>query len=195
MKKLRIHYFQHVPFEGPGNIEEWCNKNSYTLSATRFYENGRLPDLKEIDWLIIVGGPMSANDDKKFLWLASEKEFIHQAIEAGKTVIGICLGAQLIAAILGAKVYRNEQKEIGWFPITLTDEAYEQKVFSGLKNTITVFHWHGDTFDIPEKAIHLASSHGCKNQGFLFQDKVSGIAVPFRNNQRKPAKNDSTRKR
>ncbi|MEO8821279.1 MAG: type 1 glutamine amidotransferase [Ginsengibacter sp.] len=175
MEKLKIHYFQHVPFEGLGNIEQWCTNNGHTLSATRFDENAALPDLKEIDWLIIMGGPMSVNDDKKFSWLVTEKEFIRKAVETRKTVIGICLGAQLIAEILGAKVYQNDRKEIGWFPIELTGEAMQHELFTGLKNSITVFHWHGDTFDIPGNAIQIASSKACKNQGFLYQDNVLGL--------------------
>lgn len=175
MEKLNIHYFQHVPFEGLGNIEQWCTNNGHTLSATRFYENASLPDLKEIDWLIIMGGPMNVDDDKKFSWLATEKEFLQQAIAAGKTVIGICLGAQLISQILGAKVYRNERKEIGWFPIEFTSEAMQHELFTGSKNPISVFHWHGDTFDLPENAFHLAYSKACRNQGFLYQDKVLGL--------------------
>ncbi|HEY5392889.1 MAG TPA: type 1 glutamine amidotransferase [Hanamia sp.] len=175
MQKLRIHYFQHVPFEGLGNIERWCNENNHTLSSTWFYENTIFPDLQELDWLVIMGGPMGVNDEKKFSWLVNEKEFIKQAIEANKTVIGICLGAQLIAQVTGANVYQNERKEIGWFPIELTGEARKHKLFSRLKNPITVFHWHGDTFDLPKNSIRLASSEGCSNQGFLFKNKVLGL--------------------
>ncbi|MEO8852490.1 MAG: type 1 glutamine amidotransferase [Ginsengibacter sp.] len=175
MKKLRIHYFQHVPFEGLGNIEHWCNENEHTLSCTLFYENSNFPDLQKLDWLIIMGGPMGVNDEKKYGWLSTEKEYINQAIEANKTVIGICLGAQLIAQILGSNVYQNEQKEIGWFPIELTGEARKHKLFSGLKDPITVFHWHGDTFDLPKNSIRIASSEACKNQGFLYQNNVLGL--------------------
>jgi GMP synthase (glutamine-hydrolysing) len=175
MEKLNIHYFQHVPFEGLGNIEQWCKENGHLLSATRFYESASLPDLKEIDWLIIMGGPMSVNDEKKYPWLAAEKKLIRQAINEEKTVIGICLGAQLIAESLGAEVYQNDQKEIGWFPIKLTSKALQHKLFFNLQNPITVFHWHGDTFGIPENAIHLATSEACSNQGFLYQNKILGL--------------------
>lgn len=175
MEKLNIHYFQHVSFEGLGSIEEWCIGNGHALSATRFYENATVPDLKEIDWLIIMGGSMGMNDEKKYPWLVTEKEFIQQAIAEEKTVIGICLGAQLLAQILGAKVYQNSQKEIGWFPIEFSSNASQHTLFSGLENPITVFHWHGDTFDIPEKAIHLASSKACRNQGFLYQNNILGL--------------------
>lgn len=175
MGKLNIHYFQHVPFEGLGSIEEWCKENGHALSATQFYDNSSLGDLKKMDWLIIMGGPMSVNDEKKYPWLAAEKEFIRQAIAAEKTVIGVCLGAQLLAQILGAKVYQNNQKEIGWFPIEFSSNASQHTLFSGLENSLTVFHWHGDTFDLPENTIHLATSKACINQGFLYQNNILGL--------------------
>ena len=112
MHQLRIHYFKHVSFEGLASIQEWSTKNGHILTSTNFYLNENLPHLDSIDWLIVMGGPMSVEDEKKFHWLSKEKIFIRKAIEKGKTVIGICLGAQLIAQILGAKVYPNKQKEI-----------------------------------------------------------------------------------
>ncbi|MGN6267278.1 MAG: type 1 glutamine amidotransferase [Ginsengibacter sp.] len=177
MHQLRIHYFQHVPFEGPGSIQEWSIKNGHSLTSTNFYINETPPDLNSIDWLIIMGGPMSVDDEKEFRWLPKEKSFIKNAIEKGKTVIGICLGAQLIAQILGAKVYPNKQKEIGWFPIRLTESAKQHPLFNGLNSEITVFHWHGDTFELPENAIALAKSAACNNQGFIFNQNV--LALQF----------------
>lgn len=177
MHQLRIHYFQHVPFEGPGSLQEWSIKNGHSLTSTNFYINETLPDLNSIDWLIIMGGPMSVDDQKEFHWLPKEKSFIKNAIEKGKTVIGICLGAQLIAQILGAKVYPNKQKEIGWFPIRLTESAKQHPLFNGLHSEITVFHWHGDTFELPENAIALAKSAACNNQGFIFNQNV--LALQF----------------
>ncbi|MEP6627076.1 MAG: type 1 glutamine amidotransferase [Ginsengibacter sp.] len=175
MKHLRIHYFQHVPFEGLGNIEEWASVNGHELSSTKFYLDPALPAPDSFDWLIIMGGPMSISDEQKYSWLIAEKQFIKQAIAAGKTVIGICLGSQLLAETLGAKVYPNDQKEIGWFPIKFTSEASSQALFSNLENPAIVFHWHGDTFDLPPHAIHLAHSEASKNQAFLYQKKVLGL--------------------
>ena len=177
MKKLRIHYFQHVPFEGPGSIEEWTSLSGHSLTSTRLFEGGALPDISDFDWLIIMGGPMSVNDETQFPWLVVEKQYIRQAIDAGKTVIGICLGSQLVSAALGARVYKNEVREIGWFDIELSDFALSGYLFSGMKRKITVFHWHGDTFDLPENAIHLASSEGCSNQAYLYNRKV--LALQF----------------
>ncbi len=172
---MHIHYLQHVPFEGLGSIETWAIEHNHSLSATRFYQNDRLPESKEFDWLIVMGGPMNIYEEEKYRWLKAEKAFIKEAITANKTVIGICLGAQLIADVLGAKVYRGEHKEIGWLPIELTAEASNYSVFADLPQKITVFHWHGDTFDLPPGATHLAKSEGCSNQAFIYNHRVLGL--------------------
>jgi GMP synthase-like glutamine amidotransferase len=177
MKKLKIHYFQHVPFEGLGSIEEWISLSGHSLTSTRFFESAILPEISDIDWLIVMGGPMSVNDEKQYPWLAAEKRFIRKAIDEGKTVLGICLGSQLVSAALGAKVYPNKEKEIGWFDIELTCFAKSDKLFCDLGDRLKVFQWHGDTFDIPEKAVHLAFSKGCKNQAYSYKDKV--LALQF----------------
>ncbi|MDR3652795.1 MAG: amidotransferase [Paludibacter sp.] len=172
MKKLSIHTLMHVPFEGLGCIEQWISKNKHSLSYTYFYENYRLPNVDEIDWLIVMGGPMGVYDEAQYPWLIEEKEFIRKAIDNGKTVIGICLGSQLIAEALGAKVYPNKQKEIGWFDVNL---ANSNTMFESFENSFPVFHWHGDTFDLPVGSTHLMSSDVCKNQAFLFNEKVLGL--------------------
>jgi GMP synthase (glutamine-hydrolysing) len=177
MKKLRIHYFQHVPHEGLGSIEEWASLSGHSLTSTRFFESAWLPEISEIDWLIIMGGPMSVHDEEQFPWLADEKKFIRQAVDAGKIVLGICLGSQLISAALGARVYKNDEKEIGWFEAELTYFAKSNNLFFDMEDRLKVFHWHGDTFDLPENAIHLAYSKGCKNQAYMYKDKV--LALQF----------------
>lgn len=179
MKTLNIRYFQHVQFEGLGCIEKWARLNGHKLTSTKFYEDAYLPDINNIDWLIIMGGPMSAYEENKFAWLKEEKKFIKQAVENGKTVIGICLGSQLLAAALGAKVYPNKEKEIGWFNVELTSDGKEDKLFKGFENKFKVFHWHGDTFDLPQGAVHLAQTDNCKNQAFLYKDKVLGLQFHF----------------
>src|SRR5690606_32591469 len=108
-------------------------------------------------------------------WMKEEKKLIEKAILKGKRVIGICLGAQLIADVLGARVFPNKEKEIGWFPIELTEEGQKSPFFAGFNKTETVFHWHGDTFEIPKGAEHIASSKVCENQAFLFDHKVLGL--------------------
>ena len=172
---MNIHYFQHVPFEGLGCIEGWAQALGHHLSATRFFENEPLPEIEAIDWLVVMGGPMGASDEDKYSWLPLEKKFIEKAIGQAKVVIGVCLGAQLIADVLGAKVYPNEYKEIGWFPIQITDEGQISSLFGFLPHQFNVFHWHGDTFDTPAGAVHLARSAACRNQAFVYAGRVLGL--------------------
>lgn len=179
MKKLSIHTLMHVPFEGLGCMEQWISKNNHTTSYTRFYEDYHLPNPDEIDWLIVMGGPMGVYDEAVYPWLAEEKAFIKQAIEKGKTVIGICLGSQLIAEVLGAKVYPNKQKEIGWFDLHLTEDGKNLEFLKGFEEKFPVFHWHGDTYDLPAGSIRLFSSEVCLNQAFLYNENVLGLQFHF----------------
>jgi GMP synthase-like glutamine amidotransferase len=179
MQKRRIHYFQHVFFEGLGCIETWAFEKDQVLTATKFYEVYQLPDITTIDWLIIMGGPMSVHDEAEYPWLKNEKTFIKKAIAAGKIVIGICLGAQLVAEALGAAVYLNANKEIGWFEVTKTPQARENALLKNLELSFTPFHWHGDTFNLPEGAVHLLQSEACSNQAFLYNQKVVGLQFHF----------------
>ncbi len=175
---MRLHYLQHVPFEGLSMIAEWAQANNHSINCTKFYQNDyKLPTADDFDMLVVMGGPMSVNDDTIYSWLAEERACIKAAIDADKYVLGVCLGAQQIARVLGAQVKANPCKEIGWYPIAFTDQALSLTLLSGLNNAMTVLHWHGETFDIPAGAIQLASSAVCANQGFLYQDKV--LALQF----------------
>jgi GMP synthase-like glutamine amidotransferase len=160
---MRAHVFQHVPFEGLGSIEPWLRARRAAVSFTRFYESAALPALGDIDLLIALGGPMSVNDEDVLPWLRSEKQFVASAIAAGKPVLGICLGAQLIASALGARVYPGPQKEIGWFPVFAAEAG--ARAF-GLPAEFLAFHWHGETFDLPPGATPLCRSAACANQAF-----------------------------
>lgn len=166
---MRAHIFQHVPFERPAAILNWLISENFEITYTLFYENAVIPDINKIDWLIIMGGPMSVNDGKEIPWLVEEKKFIKKCIESGKKVVGICLGSQLIASALGSKVYPGEHKEIGWFPINKSVEN------SLIPERITVFHWHGETFDLPAGAKLLASTEACHNQIFTKGNNVLGM--------------------
>ena len=172
---VRLHTLQHVPFEGPAKIEEWARKSGHPVSATRLFAQERLPPIDALDMLVVMGGPMGPADDAKFRWMKAEKLFIELAIERGKKVLGICLGAQLIASVLGAKVYANPQKEIGWFPIELDPPHVRHSPLNVLPQRTTVFHWHGDTFDLPKGALHLARSRACENQAFALGKEVIGL--------------------
>ena len=172
---MKIHWIQHVPFEALGSIEKWSNHNGHGLSVTRFHRQDPLPRMKEFDWLIVMGGPMNIYEDAEYPWLSEEKNFLRQAIETGKVVIGICLGAQLIADALGSRVYSGRHKEIGWFPVIKTDEAGNSSIFEDFPLETVVFHWHGDTFDLPPGCVHIAESAACRSQAFVYEERVIGL--------------------
>jgi GMP synthase (glutamine-hydrolysing) len=165
---MRIHYLQHVPFEGLGNIENWALLRGHQISDTQLYNSDPLPEPEKFDWLIVMGGPMNIYEEDRFPWLAREKTFIRDTIDSGNIVLGICLGSQLIADALGAKIHKNQYPEIGWFDVRLTDAASKSKVFGRLPERLTVFHWHGDTFDLPPGATWIAESDACRNQAFEY---------------------------
>jgi len=172
---MRIHCLTHVPFEDAANIGQWAKLRGHSLTYTHLYRDEPLPSLESFDMLAIMGGPMNVYEHDPYPWLVSEKDFIRQAIDAEKKVVGVCLGAQLLAAALGGKVTANRQKEIGWYPVRLTPQAKQSRAFASLPNEMRVFHWHGDTFSLPSGAIHLASSAVCENQAFQYKDHVLGL--------------------
>ncbi len=171
----RIHVFQHVPFETPGCIINWANDMGYPITYTRFYNKEPLPGMDDIDWLVVMGGPMSVHDTSIYQWMADEKKFIASAIASSKRVLGICLGSQLIADVLGGRVTKNNGKEIGWHRIFRTDEVSEGSIFDKIPDGMHVFHWHGETFDIPPGSVHGLTSDCCRNQAFVFKDRVVGL--------------------
>lgn len=172
---MNIHYLQHVTFEDTAYINEWAMLKHHRLTCTRMFDNPVLPALDTIDWLIVMGGPMSVGEDHLYPWLTDEKKYIEQAMNLGKPLVGICLGAQIIASVLGARVYKNQHKEIGWFPVQLTYPAKHSAVFSRLPESFYAFHWHGDTFDIPSGALWTARSEACAHQAFEYGRKVIGL--------------------
>lgn len=170
---MKAQILQHVPFEGLGNIERWLSKKKADTRFTRFFEkSASLPDPETIDLVIVLGGPMSVNNEQKHPWLKSEKQFIREVMFREIPIVGVCLGSQLIASSLGARVYNNTEKEIGWFPVEGIETDRDNFHFP--KQT-TVFHWHGETFDLPEGAIRLASSVACQNQAFQFGPNAIGL--------------------
>lgn len=171
---MRAHYLQHVPFEGPGMIGPWLRDKGYALTKTLLYESAVFPGPGELDVLVVMGGPMSVNDEAEFPWLMEEKRFIRRCVEDEETaVLGICLGAQLIASALGARVYPNRVKEIGWYPIEGIPSP-DDRVFS-FPRSQDVFHWHGETFDLPSGSHHLARSDACENQAFQIGRYTIGL--------------------
>jgi len=169
---MQVQVLQHVSFEGLGSIEAWLSEQGAAVRTTRFYQSPVLPDPRSIDLVIAMGGPMSVNDEREYPWLKEEKAFVKQAVDRGCGVLGVCLGAQMIASALGARVFANAHKEIGWFPVQAA--STDSDAFRFPPQT-TVFHWHGETFDLPPGAIHLASSAGCRNQAFQIGRNVIGL--------------------
>lgn len=161
----RIFVLKHVPYEGPAAIADWAAKAGHELSLHEWYQTPEAP-AEFPDYLIVMGGPMNVDDEQDYPWLAAEKAYLRKAIDAGTPVLGICLGAQLIAAALGKKVYPGKYQEFGWLPLSLTSEAAEHPLLSAFPNPLMVFHWHGDTFDLPDGATLLGSTTDCVNQGF-----------------------------
>lgn len=171
---MKIHWFQHVPFEGLGTIEDWLRARGHTLTCTRFFAGETAPaDVKGFDWLIVMGGPMNVYQHRDHPWLRAEKRVIRDAVAANKRVLGVCLGAQLIADALGGKVYQNLEREIGWFPVTSVPEG-QVSLFAFPPET-RVFHWHGDTFSLPPGGVWLARSEACEHQAFVIGARVLGL--------------------
>jgi len=173
----KLHYFQHVPFENLGVIETWADHHDFSLTSTRFHEDPTIVMPDDVDWLVVMGGPMGVYDHDAHPWLVDEKKAIVQAIETGKVVLGICLGAQLIAAALGAEIRENAFKEVGWFPVYLESSSLDHPLVQLFPSQWDAFHWHGDTFEIPDGARLLATSSACRSQGFVYGDRV--VALQF----------------
>ena len=163
----------HVPFEGLGSMEAWFVARGYTLTRTRLFAHEALPDERVFDWLVVMGGPMGVGDERRYAWLTQEKKFIEKAIARDIPIVGVCLGAQLIAEVLGAKVKRNQQPEIGWFPVTLAPAGAASPYLRGFPQAFMAFHWHGDTFEIPHDAERLVRSDACDNQAFAYRNVIA----------------------
>ena len=148
-----------------------------TISATQLYADASLPALDSLDWLIVLGGPMGVADEADYPWLSVEKKFIKAAIDANKVVLGVCLGAQLIAEVLGAKVSKNPHREIGWFSIKRDSALLGTRFASVFPEQFEAFHWHGDTFDVPANAVAIGASEACQHQGFVVGDRI--VALQF----------------
>ncbi len=172
---MRFHWLQHVEFEDAANIGVWARQNGFSITKTRFYADDPLPDVRDIQALAVMGGPMNVYQHRDHPWLVREKQFIEKAIAAGVPMIGVCLGAQLLADILGGKVVQNPHVEIGWFDVVLTDEAGNCGLVKDLPQRFMAFHWHGDTFEIPPGATRLAQSQACRNQAFVWGSHVLGL--------------------
>lgn len=174
---MKIHVLHHVHLSIKHGISTYLDDSLHDINHIYVFEDHTFPDVENIDWLIIMGGPMSANDEAEHPYLIAEKVFIRQVIDAGKTVLGICLGAQLIANALGADVKQNPVSEFGWHTISPSNEIKNTLLANVFKEDMLLFHSHSETFDIPNNAIRIASSEACENQGFIYNNRV--IALQF----------------
>lgn len=204
MRPLRVHYFQHVSFEDPAYILDWLHERGHGVTASRQFEEPWAPDTDQFDMLIAMGGPMSVNDTDTYEWIEPEVETLRQAVDAGKPVLGVCLGAQLLARALGSEVFPSDHKEIGWFPVTVRPErrgrelpgesryvgssatntvepvttyvpATATELFDAFPPQLITLHWHGETFTLPENARLVAQSTACKNQLFVYNESAIGV--------------------
>ena len=175
---MLIHCLQHVPFEGPFGIADWAAARGHALRLTPLYDGVAPPEPADFDWLVIMGGPMGVGDEGRYPWLAAEKDSIRRGIAAGKTLVGVCLGAQLLAEALGARVYRHREREIGWMPIDLTAAGQASPVFGFLPLSLPVFHWHGDTFEPPASAVPFGPQRGLRAAGLPVRGAGAGPPVP-----------------
>jgi GMP synthase (glutamine-hydrolysing) len=166
---------QHIACEPPGVFEDVLVERGASIHRVELDEGDRLPDWRAFDLIVAMGGPMSVNDEAEHPWLIAEKRLIREAVEAGVGYWGACLGVQLLASALGARVYAGPAPEVGVLPVTLTAEGMNDPVLGGLPRELPALQWHGDTFDLPEGAVLLASSPAYANQAFRYGRAAYGV--------------------
>ena len=164
---MRIHLLEHEPFFQPTNIDLWAEEKGFTITRSDICHEEPFPDLEEFDWLVAMGAVQHAWEDDVYPWLRKEKTFIARAIEGGKTILGICFGAQLIAEALGGGVFPNHDHEIGWHAVHLTEEGRASEIFGGLPESFQTFHWHSDHFSLPGCCTRMAQSEVSENQAYV----------------------------
>lgn len=176
MKQLLA--LRHVPFEDLGYFEPIFQGHGFkVIYMDAGKDNIKFIETVDPDILVICGGPISVNDEHLYPFLADECKIVESRLKRGKCTLGICLGAQVIAKVLGASVYSAKSKEIGWSPLTLTKEGRQSPLRFLAEENANVFHWHGETFDLPQRATLLASTPVCANQAFSFENHT--LALQF----------------
>jgi GMP synthase-like glutamine amidotransferase len=170
-----VHWLQHADFEDLGVIGPWLARHGHAARGTRLYAGESPPAADAFDALVVMGGPMNIYQHAAHPWLAEEKRLIAAAVAGGRRVLGICLGAQLLADVLGGPVTRNPHSEIGWFDVGLTPDGAASPLFGRLPSSFTAFHWHGDTYALPPGAECLAASTVCAQQAFALGPRVLGL--------------------
>ncbi len=174
---MRLHLLEHDPIDlSDTNITQWAQQKGYPVAHTYLCNNEDLPALEDFDWLMVMGGSPHAWEEDVHAWLSPEKEFIAKALEHNKIILGICFGAQLLAEALGAEVFPNPHKEIGWYEVTLTPEGQQSYLFHNMPQQFITFHWHSDHFSLPPGCTRLAYSEATANQAYIHPERpVAGI--------------------
>jgi GMP synthase (glutamine-hydrolysing) len=172
---VRALVLQHIACEPPGVYEDVLLERGAAIHRVELDEGDLLPDWRDFDLIVAMGGPMSVNDEREHPWLVDEKRLIREAVSAGTGYWGACLGVQLLAASLGAPVHAGETPEVGVLPVTLTDEGLSDPVLAGLPRELPTLQWHGDTFDLPDGAVRLAGSPAYPNQAFRWGRAAYGV--------------------
>jgi len=175
---MRVLALQHVPFEGPARLRHWCAERGHALTIFPAYGGVPLPPWETADLVVVLGGPMSVHDAAQYPWMGPEKRWLAGALEGGHPVLGVCLGAQMIAEVSGATVRRSPNREIGWFPIEIERSGLPWTL--DFPRRLEVMHWHGETFEIPRGMNRFASSEACANQAFVSDDgRTLGLQCHF----------------
>lgn len=170
---MKVHILQHTTSTTPGSTIDWLEAHQIPYSITKVFEpNANLPDIASFDFLIICGGEMDVDQEEKYPWLKAEKELIKKSLDQNKKVLGLCLGGQLMAQVLGARVGKHSQWEVGWIPIRLKSTAPFKLP---LVSPLLAFQFHGYSFDTPPGAFQFASSEACNHQGFLWGNRAIGL--------------------
>ncbi|MGX7024219.1 type 1 glutamine amidotransferase [Vagococcus hydrophili] len=169
---MRINILQHTPNEGPGTIKEWAKCHNHDVFIYHPYQFGTLPSASETDMLVILGGPMSPNDNID--WIIEERKLISKLIEKNIPIFGACYGAQQIAKTLGCNISKASYKEVGWAPVYLKSD-----LIPDIPAKLTALHWHEETFELPKEAELLFSSDLLINQGFIISNKIIGLQFHF----------------
>lgn len=172
---MRVHWLQHAEHEELGCIAPWLAARNDHVRRTRLYDGDPLPAVTDFDWLIVMGGPMNIYEHDRYPWLIQEKKLIRDACVTNRKVLGICLGAQLLADVLGGRVTQNRHVEIGFFGLSLTDEGASSQLLAGFPDGFPAFHWHGDTFAMPHGSRNLLKSDACVNQAFAVGSRQLGL--------------------
>jgi len=174
---MRLLFLQHDPLDSPGALLEWAEQRSHSISICLVCKGEPLPPIDSFDLLISLGGPMGAYEEEAHLWIPREKEYLRSALDAGKKILGLCLGCQLLADALGGKAFRHSCKEFGWQPIEPTEEGRKLLSTEGASETFLAFQWHGDTYSLPPGAVQLARNEACEQQAFLLSHSSGGAAL------------------